>query len=193
MLNTLQNIDRSIFIFFNRDIANPLFDFIMPILTRGTTWILPLVIMGYLYWRRKHGNALVIMAASIILIGLSDLISVRLLKPLFDRARPCNPDALVEGGRFLVGNLRSLSFPSSHAFNSAAFAAYFTYFLPHRKKLLFGIAILIGFTRIYVGVHYPFDVAGGWISGSFLGFLYAALIAIIIRPRKKLFYTPNGN
>ena len=178
------NLDTSLFLFFNRDLTNPLFDEIIPVLTRSTTWIPLLLIMGFLFWKRDGKWALVIMTCSIILIGLSDLFSVRVLKPLFERARPCHPDHLVEGGRFLVGHLKSLSFPSSHAFNSAAFSAYFTYFVPKRKYLFLAITLIIGYTRIYVGVHYPFDVLGGWLIGAGMGFSYAWLIGMMIKHRK---------
>jgi undecaprenyl-diphosphatase len=184
MVETLQKIDTSLFLLFNRDLTNPFFDVIMPFITRGTSWILPLLLMGYLFWKKEGKVALALMAFSLILVGLSDLFSVRVLKQLVERTRPCDPANLVEGGRFLVGHLRSLSFPSSHAFNSAAFAAYFTYFIPKRKYLFLAITLLIGYTRVYVGVHYPFDVLGGWLIGAGMGISYAWLIGLIIRPRK---------
>jgi len=176
MVETLQKIDTSLFLLFNRDLTNHFFDGIMPFITRGTSWIFPLLLMGYLFWKKEGKTALALMAFSLVLVGLADLFSVRVLKQLVERTRPCDPANLVEGGRFLVGHLRSLSFPSSHAFNSAAFAAYFTYFVPKRKYLFLAITLLIGYTRVYVGVHYPFDVFGGWLISAGMGISYAWLI-----------------
>jgi len=70
-------------------------------------------------------------------------------------------DQLPCGGRW--------SFPSAHAANAAAVAVVLTGWYP-RWRIAFGVlAFLIGYSRIYVGVHYPLDVLGGWALGILCG------------------------
>ncbi len=186
MFEQIKILDRQLFLLVNNGLANTSFDILMPQMTKSSFWLVPLLIAGTIYWRRAGRFALVVMTISILLIGLSDLFSVRVLKPLFERFRPCDPRGLVEGGRFLVGNLRSLSFPSSHAFNSAAFAFFYSVILPKRKWYFFTLTLLIGFTRVYVGVHYPLDVISGWIIGGGFGVVGGILtLRLLGRPRKE--------
>jgi undecaprenyl-diphosphatase len=62
-----------------------------------------------------------------------------------------------------------LSFPSAHATDTAAAAAVFTWALPMLSPLAIGIAILVGISRVYLGVHWPTDVLGGWALGAAVG------------------------
>ena len=67
------------------------------------------------------------------------------------------------------------SFYSNHASNSFAFATYTSIFFPLAQIPLFFIAFLVGYSRIYNGVHYPSDVIAGAIVGIFWGVLFAKI------------------
>mgnify|MGYP001795780194 CR=1 FL=1 len=69
----------------------------------------------------------------------------------------------------LVGVPSSKSFPSSHAAMSFAAAVIFTYHYPSLWLLFFGLALLISWTRVYVGVHFPSDVLAGTVVGLLMG------------------------
>ena len=64
------------------------------------------------------------------------------------------------------------SFPSNHAANSAALATVFSMIYPHLRFILWGLAITVMFSRVYIGVHYPLDI----ISGGMLGTIYGLLL-----------------
>jgi undecaprenyl-diphosphatase len=102
-----------------------------------------------------------------------------LLKGYFGRERP---DALLH-----LVPVRSLSFPSGHSFGAAAcyatFAFFFARYVPRRSTEIFcyvltGLVVLvIGLTRIYLGVHYPTDVLGGLCLGGAWAFLLDAVFS----------------
>ncbi|MFL5418879.1 MAG: phosphatase PAP2 family protein [Myxococcales bacterium] len=112
--------------------------------------------------------ALLIFAA----IGAADLTSVRLLKPAAGRARPCQEFHDV---RAPVGCGSGKSFPSSHAADSAAAATIFAWALPRLSALGIALAVAVGFSRVYLGVHWPSDVAAGWALGILVGLLLVFL------------------
>ena len=95
---------------------------------------------------------------------------VQLFKEIFQRARPCH---LLEGIRVVDGCGGPFGFVSSHAANSFSIAFFISLLL--RKYWwfvnLFSWAVLIGFSRIYLGVHYPFDILGGMFWGLFVSLL----------------------
>jgi undecaprenyl-diphosphatase len=105
------------------------------------------------------------------------------LKDHFGRGRP---DALLH----LVPT-HSLSFPSAHSFGAAAcyatFAFFFARYVPRRATEIFGyvlaalVVFTIGLTRVYLGVHYPTDVLGGFSAGGAWAFFLDAVFSIWYR------------
>ena len=193
MYEALLQIDRALFLFFNSTLANPVFDVIFPFITKGRNWIIPGIIMAVVYLFFGKKRAFIVLGCALITIAISDPVSVRILKPLFHRLRPCHPShfidgthMLLDGGRFLFGHKTSLSFPSAHATNMFAQAMLLTLFYPKQATWFFIFASLIGYSRIYVGVHYPVDIVGGAIFGIGIGaFVYLLYNYIWQRIRKK--------
>lgn len=140
----------------------------MPFATKnGRLLFLPFVIW-LLYRERK--KAWVPLVIGIVAVALADAAG-GILKDFFARPRPCR---VLGDVNLLVGCGPSYSFPSNHASNSFAFAAALWPFLRRARLswLLFAVAAVIGFSRIYVGVHYPSDVIAGSLLG--IGAAYAA-------------------
>ena len=89
-----------------------------------------------------------------------------LLKPLVARPRPFITDPT----SFVVGyHPTTMSFPSGHAALSMAAAVVMAHALPRGHAWLYLLAIAIGCSRIFIGVHYPLDVAVGWLVGLSVG------------------------
>jgi undecaprenyl-diphosphatase len=75
-----------------------------------------------------------------------------------------------------IGCTGTFSFPSNHAFNNFAAAVFIYRFFPKLKWALFITAVMISFSRIYLGLHYPSDVLGGAVFGSFFGYFFASFV-----------------
>jgi undecaprenyl-diphosphatase len=154
--------DTSLFFFFNVKVQNGFLDFLMPILTNLNYWRIPLALMiiALAFFGKRRGK--IAIALLIIGIAFSDQVCNSLIKPLVGRIRPCN---VLENVHLLVNCTRSFSFPSSHATNMFTGALILSYVYPRWKIGLVVIAALVAYSRIYVGVHYPLDVAGGTMLG----------------------------
>lgn len=186
-------IDYALFNFFNGTCANPFFDWLMPIITDETTLIafFAVSLIVFIILSKDRRQALIYVGLAVLTLIAADLISHRLLKPLFFRLRPCHPDYFVDGihvflehGRFLLGENGSLSFPSTHAVTVGAQAMLWSLLYP-KKWIYFTIfAIVIAYSRIYVGVHYPFDALFGLIFGALIG---AAVVLVYRFCSKKQF------
>ena len=173
MNGLLADADRTIFRFINVTLANPVTDALMPALTDWNKSWVGLAVAGaliiLLIWKGGRKGRIVALLF-IPLILMSDQLSSSLLKNLFDRPRPCHP---APGGGMQVPGLRLLvpcgsgySFPSSHAVNNFALAAFCSYYYRRWSGLWFLYAALMGLSRIVVGVHYPSDVFCGALFGT---------------------------
>jgi undecaprenyl-diphosphatase len=172
-------MDDTLFRLLNRSAGNSLFDAVFPTLTnlhKQVWFLVPAVLFLFLSVRRWKKRAVVAAVCMVVAAGLSDVTTVRLMKRGFDRPRPCSsaagggysfPDVRMVPGEHCPG---SPSFPSSHAANTAAVAAVGVMITRSRRRwwwLL--LPMVIGYTRIYLGVHYPSDVLGGWAAGGVVG------------------------
>jgi undecaprenyl-diphosphatase len=143
--------------------------------------ILTLAVAGYLAFRRGWGQITLLAAAVLGAIVLSTL-----LKSGFDRPRP---DLVPHGARVLTA-----SFPSGHAMISAAVYLTLGAMLAsvqssRRLKTYFIglaviLAVLIGISRVYLGVHWPSDVLAGWSAGASWAILVWLVAQQIRRPRE---------
>jgi membrane-associated phospholipid phosphatase len=103
-------------------------------------------------------------------VVVADQVSAGLLKPLFDRPRPFK---VLEDVHQLVG-AHAGSFPSSHAANTFA-AGVFLALRFRRMRPILVVPVVVSWSRVYVGVHYPLDVAAGAVLGAAIGAGFAAL------------------
>ena len=160
----INQLDTQLFIWLNQVLHHPWLDVFFPYITTTRHFTIPvlLIILICLFRGNRY------LRFSILLLLASLLVSESLnqiLKETIARLRPFHtiPDA-----RLLVGGSDSFSFPSSHASSVFSTLSIIIYRYRHKKYLpwFLGIfAALISYSRIYVGVHYPFDVLGGIALG----------------------------
>ena len=112
----------------------------------------------------------------VLTVIISDNISSQLIKKTVKRERPCRHEGLGPSIKLLIRCGGGYSFTSSHATNHASLGLFLIFllgrYMPSLKWILSFWFLSIGFAQIYVGVHYPFDVAAGFLVGS--------LVAIVI-------------
>ncbi len=162
MINLLSSWDIALFHLINGRGQNGFLDWFMPFMTdlNNFRYVLPVLAAWLLVKEKKAGIAFLIFLG--LTLAITDPFSSRLLKEWSGRIRPCHVLAEVH---LLTDCNTSYSFPSTHAVN--VFAAAFFLSQPFRKlsPLFFGIAGIVGYSRIYIGIHYPFDVIGGAAIG----------------------------
>jgi undecaprenyl-diphosphatase len=120
-------------------------------------WALGTLLLGLAFRRRWPG---VFQAA--LAIGLAALLADSAAKPLIARHRPF---VSYSGIELMAKPQRSGSFPSTHAAGAFAGAFALARVFPELRVALWIMAALVGFARVYVGVHYPLDVIGGAVIG----------------------------
>ncbi len=168
-LKPLDKLDADLFIKINHlnhsPFLNRFFYYITAVFTGGTAWY-GLMLLARLRNKRGGEN---ILRESILPLALATTIVELPIKAYFRRRRPFITiiQAIAVGVK-----PGSWSFPSGHS--SAAFAGAFLFsrYFPRFKAVFYGIAALVGFSRVYLGDHYPGDVVAGSLFGTVLAWLF---------------------
>lgn len=182
MIDKILELDTSLFLFINKDLANPVTDILMPFITESDHW-LPIYILLFLWLLIKGGKHGRILFVFLILgVILTDQISASLIKEWVGRLRPCKA---LEDINLLVNCGSGKSFPSSHATNTFGAAVLLYHFRKSWAYVVFGAATITSLSRVFVGVHYPIDITAGAILGCFIGY---TLVLI----QRKLFISENA-
>lgn len=176
-------------VFIDNAISQFIYSFRNPLLTKimfgitqlGGEYLLVGATLALIFFAwKKHKREAILFS---IILGMGEVINF-LIKIVIQRPRPeLSP---------LYEVVKSYSFPSGHAMNSFIFyslLAYFVFHFTRKKRLSIFISVLsliliflIGFSRIYLGVHYPSDVIAGFIAG-----FWVVITAIFIE-RTLVFY-----
>lgn len=171
--------DKWLFLFIQEHAHSSVLDVVMPPLREKFFWI-PLYLL-VLWFSYRQGRKFFVRHTAFLLgmVACTDILNRRLLKPLFQRTRPCNDLDIQTPFEALVPCGSGLSFPSSHALNHFAIAAFLyltAHFVPVKWRFIWILwAATIGFAQIYVGVHYPADILGGALLGICFGNIVAKI------------------
>jgi len=173
MLDFLLELDTKLFLFLN-GLNTPFWDVVMYQVSEKEFWY-PFygILIVVMVWRYKW-NAIATLLFIALLITLSDQLSVKAFKEVFERYRPThNPEIkdIVHTVRGYRGG--DFGFVSSHAANTFAMAYFTSRLFTNRYYTwcIFIWAALVSYSRIYLGVHYPLDILGGALLGIALGYL----------------------
>lgn len=178
MFEWLEHIDRVIFLKLN-GLHCALLDTIIPVLTNFPTWIPLFALVIYFLYKKYQTKTWLVLLAVALMIAFSDQ-SANILKHNIKRYRPTHNTEIGQQVH-TVDNYRGgqFGFVSGHAANSFALAVFLMLIFRDRswkmKSLFLLWALLVCYTRIYLGVHYPFDIIGGAILGSFWAFTFYKL------------------
>lgn len=164
----------------------PLLDVVMFWITYRFTWIPLYIYVIYYIFAKIKGQSWQNIFFILLSVGLADRITSGFMKPYFVRLRPCH-DPIINHLVHVVGDCGGqFGFVSSHAANSFALAMSFSLILKKNNlnpnflsNLLYAWAIIVSYSRIYVGVHFPTDIIFGGMIGALLPLILFPTITFI--------------
>jgi undecaprenyl-diphosphatase len=194
VLEFLNHIDHSLFLFLN-GIHSPFFDFVIYQITKSMVWIPLYLVFLSLVIRQYRWKTILILLMAAVMILVSDQLA-NLAKDTFQRLRPSHEPGLMvhlvnayKGGEY--------GFYSSHATNTFSIAVFLCVTTGKRIKWIWLIAIpwalLMSYTRIYLGVHFPGDILAGILMGSLIGYFSGRMgLFFLSRGKKKETHVPHN-
>ena len=166
MLETISAFEITILLFIQEnlrcDFLNGVLSFITHLADNGYLWIAVGLILLIPKKTRRGGVDL------LLCLALAFIVNDLVLKPLVARVRPYDAYSALS---ILVKPEISYSFPSGHTNVSFAAAYALTRCFGKKGAWSYVLAVLIAFSRLYVGVHYPTDVLGGMVVGTLCALL----------------------
>tara|TARA_B100001750_G_scaffold241845_1_gene254134 strand:- start:433 stop:1041 length:609 start_codon:yes stop_codon:yes gene_type:complete len=188
MFDLVLKLDSYLFQFINSYLSNPILDVIFVFFHKphNHLWFIVFILFltsFYIYKERR--KAVFVIIFLIIGITITDQIG-RGIKYLELRYRPYVKEKIVNvpeaiylpkiDTNYKKTESSKKSFPSNHAANIVLLSSLLSYIYNSKKKYFITFAILVGISRIYVGVHYPLDVIAGAILGITISYLMIKLL-----------------
>ena len=177
MLERLLQIDTELLIILN-NLGSEQWDSFWFFLTNQFSWSPLFAFLLFLIFKKfgwKSGVLLLLFL--IVLVTFSDQFT-NFIKNTFERLRPCNTEGVIEQIRNFNYKPSSYSFYSGHAASSMTFSFFVILLLKSHFKYIWVLLLfplLFGYSRIYLGVHYPLDIVSGYFAGIFFGYLFFLL------------------
>ena len=182
MIEELLKLDTQLFLFLN-SLGNESWDEMWRIITEKWSSIPLYVFLLYLIYKDLGlKGAFIVLVVAAILVAASDQLA-NLFKYGVERPRPCQEESLKGLMRFVADRCGRFGYFSAHASSSMGAAVFIGLLLKPSYKyipfLLLFWALLLGYSRIYLGVHYPLDVITGMLFGGILGWLAFKLQSVL--------------
>jgi undecaprenyl-diphosphatase len=183
MLEELVKIDTDLFVSIHH-VRNGFFDFIAPWLSNRWIWIPLYLWLAFKVVKYYRAQSWAVILAVVLMIVISDQ-GANLFKNGIKRPRPCHTTELLAQHEVLApeGCGGPYGFFSGHASNSFALALIMLLLVKRKNQdawrpwlWMFAWAIMVAWSRIYLGVHYPGDV----FSGAVFGIIVACCVYIVL-------------
>ena len=160
-------------------------DTIMYWITKTEFWIPLYLLLLFFIIKSYRNTSWIIIVGIVITILLADQVTSGLMKPYFERLRPSHDPVLADLIHTVNGYTGGLyGFASSHAANTFGIALYCWLILKDKYPriwIIFIWAILVSYSRIYLGVHFPGDILVGALVGMTAAFLCVLLTRFLLR------------
>lgn len=186
MIDFLEHIDKEIFFLINGNYSNTA-DLFFEFVSRKLVWIPFYLVLLILCIKTLKSKWWILLIAIPLLVTATDQVSVHLFKNVFLRYRPCH-NLELSGMVHIVNGYcgGKYGFISSHAANAFGLATFVWLIIRNKYKywfwiLFIGYASLIAYSRVYLGVHYPSDVAVGALVGIVIGAIFYFLVRWVLK------------
>ena len=171
MLDQLIELDKAFLVFLN-NLGSPSWDGFWLVVTNKRTFIPMYLVLLYFMCKSLSKKGVVLLVFTIALMILFTDQVTNLFKFTFERFRPCAQDGVLEFIR--QGECWGYGFFSGHSSNSMATAILVGLMLrPLYKNLIYTLivwSVVVAYSRIYLGLHYPLDILCGLSFGAFAGY-----------------------
>lgn len=183
LMDIIQNIDNHILQFIQINMRSSIMDKVMPLITSLGNGLTIWMLIGAIFViNKKYRRYGIMIIFSLILCFIVGNLS---LKPLVARVRPFDVTPLLDG--LLIRSPTDFSFPSGHTMCSFAPGVVIFYMNKRIGTFALILSSLIGFSRLYLYVHYPSDVFCGMIIGILLGIASIIIFNNIEKRNLKIF------
>ncbi len=179
MLEGLLKFDSNLFLELN-GVNSPWWDTAMLFFTRKEIWLAFYIVLVMVIVRTYKNKAWIILFFLIIGLIVSEEFSV-LIKDSVHRLRPGYDPVIQNLTHIVLRKGGMYGFVSSHASNALCLLTFISFLFRNRISYytLLIWALLLSYTRIYVGAHFPLDLLGGWMFGGCTGFLFFRLMMYV--------------
>ncbi len=193
MWGLIEKADHGLFYLINRDWQTDFFDILMPILSNLNYFLVPFGLLLIFLLVKKNVKLRVLAISILLLILVSDNLSTLVLKKMFNRPRPYHSVSNVHMYYRVTKEWsttpqlkekvygKSHSMPSNHATNMFAIATLLSFYFRRFWPVFYLIALFVGYSRIYLGDHFPLDVFVGAVAGTLIGLLFALTSKRVVR------------
>ncbi|MFW5831125.1 MAG: phosphatase PAP2 family protein [Prolixibacteraceae bacterium] len=173
------DLDTELFLYLN-SLHNDFWDTIMLLVTRKETWFPFYAVIIYYFIKNYREKSVLILFFLGLTILASDQISV-LIKETVQRLRPVYEPSIEHLAHNVLRKGGLHGFVSSHASNVFAVLVFTTRIFRNKSYLILMLfwALIVSYSRIYSGVHYPLDIIGGALLGWFIGWAFYKLLMFV--------------
>lgn len=183
-MERLAELDKELFLYLN-NLGSEQWDWMWVAIS--DKWMaIPLyaVLLFLIYKKFGFKPTILTLVVITLLITATDQLA-NLFKHGFERPRPCRQEGIMEYARFVAVRCGSFGYFSAHAANSTGVAVFLSLlFKKHYPRLFIFLmlwAVVVSYSRIYLGVHYPGDVITGIFVGALFGYLFYLLWKYLAR------------
>ncbi len=180
-MEAIQKFDLSLFRAINGSSGFELLDHLMLFFSNRNVWLVVSVVLLAIAFVKKNSRLKRFFLFMTIAVGVTDMFCYEVLKPGFKRLRPCH--GLEQVNLVQPGCGSEYGFPSNHGANSMATLVTVVLLVGTSASsgMLFGalavLVLVVGFSRIYLGVHYPMDVAFGYLVGGVIALVSFKIVS----------------
>ncbi len=185
IISFILDLDYKIFNFINQTATNSSLDQFFPFITDlhlNPYFKWPALLFVVAMFLRKYGRfGMTLFLILLLAVGFNDFMGAK-VKNHYLRLRPFENTEITATQKSPAG---SKSFYSNHTSNMFTFATYTTAFFPVAAVPVYTIAVMVGYSRIYNGVHYPSDVTVGALMGIIWGLMFASIANRLVKLLKR--------